>query len=69
MFLPPVGATAFCDDPNVRLVRRGRAARLAIDDIVMYMRCHHIVPQLIPGSMRLLDLAGSLGLMDKGWAT
>ena len=68
MFLPPVGATALCHDPNVWLVRRGRAARLAIDDIVIYIRCHHIVPQLIPGSKRLLGLAGSLGLMDKGWA-
>ena len=67
MFLPAVGAAAFCHDLNVRRVCCGRAARLAIDDIVVYTRCFHIVHRLVPGGRRLLDVAICLALLDKGW--
>ena len=68
MLLPAVGAAALCHDRNVRRVHCGRATRLAIDDIVVYMRCDHIVHRLISCARWLLNVAGSLGWVDKGWA-
>ena len=41
MLLPTVGATVFYHYLYVGCVCRGRAACLAVDDIVVYMRCHH----------------------------
>ena len=41
MLFPAVSAAPFCYNPYVVRVGCGRATRLAIDNIVICVRCHH----------------------------
>ena len=68
MLLPAVSATAFCHDSYIGRVRCGRATCFAVDDIVVFMRCHQCVHQHVIDSKRLFGAEGSLWLREQGWA-
>ena len=42
MLFSAFGAATFYHDPNVGRVGSGRAGRLAVDDVVVYMRYLHL---------------------------